>query len=92
MRDDSMQFVEVEHPAIGRTSVAATAVQHLGEGWTVIDAKVDADGIPVETHFDPSLHTVAEVLEHLTYATPEERDRVLAAELDGKARAGIVGA
>lgn len=90
-----MNFVEVEHEnkAIGRTTVPATAVQHmLGNGWTVVDAKVDKDGTPVEIQYDPSQHTVAEVNDYLTYATVEERDRVLAAEMNDKARAGIVGA
>lgn len=85
-----MKFIEVEHPAIGRTTVPETALEHLGEGWTVHGEAVNQTLAPEP--FDPTGHTVAEVLEHLAYATPEERDRVLAAEQDGKARAGIVGA
>lgn len=86
-----MKFIEVEHPAIGKTTVPETAVQHLGEGWTVggeAPAGPTGEALP----FDPAEHTVAEVLKHLEYASPEERDRVLAAEENGKARTGIVGA
>jgi hypothetical protein len=41
--------------------------------------------------FDPSEHTVAQVLAHLDKADDDERDRVLAAERAGKARAGVLG-
>jgi len=40
--------------------------------------------------FDPSEHTAAEVQEYLD-ENPDDRDRVLAAEKDGKARKGILG-
>jgi len=39
--------------------------------------------------FDPSRHTIAEVEEYLD-ANPDEIDRVLAAELDGKNRHRLV--
>ena len=84
-----MKFIEVHHPAIGTTTVPETAVEHLGEGWTVTG---EVPETPVSTPYDPSDHTVADVLAYLEYATPEERDRVLAAEQDNKARTGIVGA
>lgn len=42
--------------------------------------------------FDPSEHTVAEVLAHLADADDAEHARVLAAEQDGQARKGIIGA
>jgi hypothetical protein len=86
-----VKFIEVEHPAIGKTTVPETAVEHLGEGWVILGDAPD-NGAPVVELYDPAGHTVAEVLEHLEYASPEERDRVIAAEQDGKARAGIVGA
>lgn len=41
--------------------------------------------------YDPSQHTVDEVQEYLATADDAERDRVLAAERDGKARVGILG-
>jgi hypothetical protein len=85
-----MRFIEVEHPAIGKARVPETAIPHLGDGWTVHGEAVNPVEVPEP--FDPTEHTVAEVNHYLDYATPEERDRVLAAERDGKARAGIVGA
>lgn len=42
--------------------------------------------------FSPSAHTVAQVNEYLANADEAERERVLAAERDGKNRVGIVGA
>ncbi|MFJ4799197.1 hypothetical protein [Kitasatospora purpeofusca] len=42
--------------------------------------------------FDPAEHTVPEVLDHLADADEDETERVLAAELGGQARKGIVGA
>lgn len=41
--------------------------------------------------FDPGVHTVAQVREHLAGADETERGRVLAAERAGKGRASIVG-
>jgi hypothetical protein len=41
--------------------------------------------------FDPSKHTIEEVLAHLGEAGVEEATRVLDAEASGKARRGIVG-
>lgn len=41
--------------------------------------------------FDPSNHTVPEVTAHLENADDDERERVLAAERAGKARAGVLG-
>lgn len=87
-----MQFVEITHPKAGTGRVAAGAVKHLGPGWTVVGEVPDPTlPPPPPPPFDPSEHTVAEVTAYLDYATPEERDRVIAAEQDGKARAGIVG-
>lgn len=39
--------------------------------------------------FDPGEHTEAEIKAHLE-ANPDDRDRVLAAEADGKARKGVL--
>jgi hypothetical protein len=40
--------------------------------------------------YDPGEHTVAEVNDYLDTASPEETQRVLDAELAGKARKGLV--
>jgi hypothetical protein len=39
--------------------------------------------------FDPTAHTVPEVVEHIE-AHPDEADRILAAEEEGKARKGVL--
>lgn len=44
-----------------------------------------------ESDFDPGKHTVEEVNEYLASASAEEKERVLAAEKDGRARSTIVG-
>lgn len=56
-----------------------------------------ADGVAEEASqitglFDPSDHNVDQVLAHLATADEDERDRVLEAELAGKARTGILDA
>ena len=43
-----------------------------------------------EDQYDPSYHTVVQVNEYLATASPEERERVLEAERNGKARKGIL--
>lgn len=43
-----------------------------------------------EDQFDPSKHNVDEVNQYLADADEEERERVLAAERDGKARTSIL--
>jgi hypothetical protein len=50
----------------------------------------DVEGDDGSGEFDPGNHTVAEVQDYLD-AHPEEEERVLAAEANGKNRAGIVG-
>jgi hypothetical protein len=65
-------------------------------GWSPVDESTptDTDKAADEAAqqalsaglFDPSEHTVDEVLDYLDEATPDERDRVLAAEEAGQAR------
>jgi len=64
------------------TSVAATSV-----------AKTSADTTSTEetAEFDPSTKSVTEVNEHLATASDEERERVLAAEREGKNRSTVDG-
>lgn len=45
-----------------------------------------------DDQYDPSYHTVVEVNAYLASADPEERERVLEAERNGKARKGILEA
>jgi hypothetical protein len=83
-----MRFITVVHPTQGAATVPESAVPHmLANGWTEPDAAVTA---AVEL-FDPDVHTVVEVEEHLAYASVAERDRVLAAEKAGQDRPEIVG-
>ena len=86
-----MDRVTLHHAETDQTAeVHPDTVPHmLPNGWARLDGTGDA---PEPEPFDPDTHTVAEVLRHLAYCDAEERDRVLDAELDGKARAGIVGA
>lgn len=42
------------------------------------------------TEFDPGEHKVAEVVEHLAQADPDEAARILEAEASGKARKGVL--
>lgn len=45
----------------------------------------------VEELFDPSGHTVAEVVAYLATVDDDEKARVMQLEIDGKARVGITG-
>jgi nicotinate-nucleotide pyrophosphorylase len=42
------------------------------------------------TNFDPTEHTVTEVVEHIDNADPDEAARVIEAEQAGKARKGVI--
>lgn len=86
-----MKFVIVENPEINaRANVAESAVKHLGPGWKVVGETL-ATAVAPEVPFDPADHSVVEVRNYLDYASPEEAERVLDLERNGKARAGIVG-
>jgi hypothetical protein len=57
------------------------------------DSEEEADKNAAEARaelFDPSEHTVAEVEEYLESADEDERERVLAAEAEGKARKSLL--
>lgn len=65
-------------------------------GLTIDDVEYPAKtNVPTEAEvesgdaFDPGEHTVEEVQEYLENATDEERERVLAAEAEGKARKSL---
>lgn len=55
-----------------------------------VDVPVTED--EVADAFDPGEHNVDEVLEYLADATPEEQQRVLAAEAEGKNRKSLLEA
>jgi trigger factor len=62
-----------------------------GEEGAAGDPRPAGEGTSTgSTPFDPSAHTVEEVRAHLDQATPSERDRVLQAERDGKARSSLI--
>lgn len=65
----------------------------LAGGYTIVDAEPEPTTTKVETSqvYDPANYTVDEVNTYLAEASPEERDRVLQAEREGKARKGILG-
>lgn len=75
----------------------ASVVVTTSHGYVVpseiLDSKeVDADenGEEGADEFDPSDATVAEVKEYLDGADDKERERVLAAEAEGKNRSGVL--
>lgn len=79
-------------PGVVRTTSKGYIVPASLLGGTNADDKgEDTDPAPESDEFDPSEHSVAEVEQYLESATEAERERVLAAEKDGKARKGLVG-
>lgn len=51
----------------------------------------DEDANDTDGEYNPADHTVADVNRYLSSASPDERDRVLAAERNGANRAGVKG-
>lgn len=72
-----------ESPADGTVRTANDARREADETPTPVDEADEEEG---EEQFDPSKHTVDEVWEHLESANDAERQRVLAAEREGKDR------
>jgi hypothetical protein len=69
----------------------APEVEHTGVAGAVEDEVDDDDEVEqVESDYDPSAHTVAEVNDYIS-EHPEEADAIYAAEEAGKNRAGIIG-
>lgn len=84
-----MRFVKVTHKTQGTATVPETAVAHMAaQGWSPVDPTL-APAQPKP--FDPSGHTVDEVEHYVAYASPEESERVIAAEREGLNRSEIVG-
>lgn len=65
----------------------------LAGGYTIVEAEPEPTTTLVESSqvYDPANFTVYEVNAYLAEASPEERERVLQAEREGKARKGILG-
>lgn len=54
------------------------------------DRRYYGDPLDINGFFDPSIHTVADVVSYLREADEAERTRVLSAEQDGKARRTVL--
>lgn len=69
---------------------ASTEGTAEGNGSSVVgDSAVPVQGAEGEKQFDPSEHTVEQVEAYLETADDAERERVLAAEKEGKARKSL---
>lgn len=80
--------------------MAAPEPEESGEGEgrdltdevdAIVEDEEEDDQVTEEDLFDPSEHTAPEVHDYLSTADETERQRVLAAERNGKNRKGIVG-
>lgn len=57
----------------------------------VVRFQFDGFKLATPAAFDPAAHSVAEVQDYLATADEAERDRVLAAESEGKGRSTLLG-
>ncbi len=94
-------FVAIFHPDLDEGSNTgevpeATLSIHRDAGWQLLTedgpADIAADPASVDPEYDPSVYTVAQVLEYIDSLDVAGREAVIAAENDGKARAGILAA
>ena len=78
----------------GSQTVGDSAVHVTADDFTKMEAERAEGKVPDaptgEAAYDPADHTVDEVKEYLDGADDAERERVLAAEADGKARKGLL--
>lgn len=82
---------KAEDKAKAKAQAEADRLAQEAEEKMLASAKKAEEDAQAEANlFDPANHTVAEVNDYLADATEEERDRVLSAEKDGKARASLV--
>jgi hypothetical protein len=79
------EAVLVDQTPVPEATAAAAKVDPVNEDAKRSDDSTDADA------FDPSAHTVDDVLAYLDSADDAERGRVIAAERDGKARKTLLG-
>jgi hypothetical protein len=92
-RDKAAELVKLAAAAGLKGSVRTTYNGYIVPSSILDDADAEADATDaddkVET-FDPSKATVDEVAEYLEGADETERERVLAAEAEGKKRKGVL--
>ena len=96
-----MALMRARHEVFGVADVPDNDY-YRDNGWTEVDPSTptrveeeraaEARAFLGEVLYDPSAHTVVEVQEYLETASDEERERVLAAERDGKARSTLLDA
>lgn len=80
-----------DRPAVPTEPDTSTNVEEVNNVGGAATA-VAAEGEAAPAQFDPSAATVDEVNEYLANTDDAERERVLAAETDGKKRKGILEA
>lgn len=97
-----MALMRARHPVFGVTDVPDNDY-YREIGWTQVDPstptnleaarQAEADAFLGVVQYDPSAHSVEDVQAYLEGpdVTDEERERVLAAERDGKARKTLLG-
>ncbi|NUR28505.1 MAG: hypothetical protein HOV76_32385 [Hamadaea sp.] len=80
-RDNGWTEVDPATPTAAQERIAAENTERRGDA-PVVEYAADS--------FDPGQHTVEEVAAYLTEADDAERERVLTAERDGKARKSLL--
>ncbi len=95
-RDIPDGFVVVYHPDLDATGEVheSTLPLYRDAGWQLVTDDGDVVALPaaVDPSYDPSGHTVAEVLDYLAELDDDGRAAVLVAEREGKARSGVLAA
>jgi hypothetical protein len=90
-RDKAAELVKLAAAAGLKGSVRTTYNGYIVPSSILDDADADATEADDEVEtFDPSKATVDEVAEYLEGADETERERVLAAEAEGKKRKGVL--
>jgi hypothetical protein len=103
-REDAVESTATEEgspssePTPDTAPLAGSGDESSGEDAVEAPPAAVGDAVPGESpaqeeagEYDPSQHSVDEVQDYLASADDAERDRVLAAERDGKARKTILG-
>lgn len=91
-----MPLIRAKHNVTGGVADVPDNDFWRTKGWEPVDLDTPTtdqlrdQGLIGGPEFDPAEHNVDDVVAHLASAGPGERDRVLAAERTGKARAGVL--